>query len=299
MQKIRLGIIGLSEGNGHPYSWSAIFNGYDPAVMKDCPFPVIPKYLAKQQFPEDSIKEGCVTHIWTQDKSVSKHVAEAANIENIVDNYTDLIGHVDAVLLARDDAELHYEMSAPFLKAGLPIYIDKPLAPNLNTAEKIYALQKYDGQIFTCSALSYAKEFKLDEENLNQLGNIKYIDACVMKSWEKYGIHIVEPVLKLIGDQGKLLDVQNLGSGGRNIVVVTWQSGLQATFSVLGDATCPIAIRIFGANGFLSQVFQDTFYAFKKALKTFVNIILKKQNPPSKEFVLRAIDLIERGKLMT
>ena len=24
---LKLGIIGLSEGNGHPYSWSAIFNG--------------------------------------------------------------------------------------------------------------------------------------------------------------------------------------------------------------------------------------------------------------------------------
>ena len=27
---IRLGIIGMTEGNGHPYSWSAIFNGYNP-----------------------------------------------------------------------------------------------------------------------------------------------------------------------------------------------------------------------------------------------------------------------------
>jgi hypothetical protein len=28
-KKIKLGIIGASKGNGHPYSWSAIFNGYD------------------------------------------------------------------------------------------------------------------------------------------------------------------------------------------------------------------------------------------------------------------------------
>lgn len=26
---IRLGMVGMTEGNGHPYSWSAIFNGYD------------------------------------------------------------------------------------------------------------------------------------------------------------------------------------------------------------------------------------------------------------------------------
>jgi hypothetical protein len=266
--------------------------------MKDCPFPVIPQYLAKQKFPEASIKEGIVTHIWTQDKSVSKHIAEAVNIENIVDNYTDLIGQVDAILLARDDAELHYEMSAPFLNAGLPIFIDKPIATDLSTAERIYSLQKYEGQIFTCSGLSFAKEIKLNKKDLAQLGQIKYIDACIMKSWEKYGIHIVEPVLKLIGDQGRILNVQNLGSGDRNIVIVTWQSGLQATFCVLGTLPCPILIRIFGTGSLKKITFKDTFSAFKKSLKTFVDIILKRQYPPSKEFVLKTVEIIEKGKMM-
>ena len=42
MSDLRLGVLGLSEGNGHPYSWSAIFNGYDPQAMASCPFPDIP-----------------------------------------------------------------------------------------------------------------------------------------------------------------------------------------------------------------------------------------------------------------
>jgi hypothetical protein len=29
---VRLGIIGASPGNGHPYSWSAFFNGYDEKI---------------------------------------------------------------------------------------------------------------------------------------------------------------------------------------------------------------------------------------------------------------------------
>ena len=43
----------MSEGNGHPYSWSAIFNGYNRDEMKNCIFPVIPEYLNNQVFPED------------------------------------------------------------------------------------------------------------------------------------------------------------------------------------------------------------------------------------------------------
>ena len=30
---INLGLIGISEGNGHPYSWSAIINGYNEAYL--------------------------------------------------------------------------------------------------------------------------------------------------------------------------------------------------------------------------------------------------------------------------
>ena len=48
MEDIKIGIIGMSHGNGHPYSWSAIVNGYDHEYMKDCPFPVIQDYLKKQ-----------------------------------------------------------------------------------------------------------------------------------------------------------------------------------------------------------------------------------------------------------
>ena len=37
-KKLSLGLIGVSEGNGHPYSWSAIFNGYDKKKWKNVDF---------------------------------------------------------------------------------------------------------------------------------------------------------------------------------------------------------------------------------------------------------------------
>lgn len=47
-RELKIGILGMTEGNGHPYSWSAMFNGYDPEEMAKCPFPVIPAYLSNQ-----------------------------------------------------------------------------------------------------------------------------------------------------------------------------------------------------------------------------------------------------------
>lgn len=295
MNKIKLGILGLSEGNGHPYSWSAIFNGYDPKAMAQCPFPTIPEYLAKQQFPRDAIEGGEVTHVWTQERAVSEHIAKACRIENIVSDHREMIGQVDAVLLARDDAEQHYEMSEPFIKAGLPIYIDKPLAYDVQTAERIYAFEKYPGQIFTCSALTYAAEFQLNKDILARTGKIKSIEAFVIKGWDKYGVHVIEPVLAMMGDQGKMEDVSCERKGERTKVSVRWASGLATAFTSLGHPTERIRIVIRGEKGEQEMVFVDTFYAFRAALQTFINIVLKKEKAQSQAFILKVIQIIESG----
>lgn len=295
MKKLKLGILGLSEGNGHPYSWSAIFNGYDPDAMKDCGFPVIPEYLSRQTFPQDAVPEAEVTHIWTQDPARSGHIAQTCRIANVVDDYREMVGRVDAVLLARDDAEHHYEMAAPFLKAGLPVYIDKPLAYDIETAEKIYALEKYPGQIFTCSALAYAKEFHLDAEVKKRIGTVKNIESFVIKGWDKYSVHIIEPVLRIAGEQSEIVEAVCERTGESTKVTVRWQSGLTTSFTSTGKAVGAIRICLHGENGEEEMVFADTFFAFKAALQKFVNIVRKKDKAPSKVFTLKVIQIIESG----
>ena len=298
LKPLRLGIIGLSEGNGHPYSWSAIFNGYDPISMASCPFPAIPSYLAKQSFPGDAISNAKVTHVWTQNRAVSEHIALASRVDHVVDNYTEMIGNVDAILLARDDAELHYEISAPFLRAGLPVYIDKPLAITTAEANLIYAMEQYDGQVFTCSALRYSKDLTLSAELQGRVGEIVYVHATVMKSWERYAVHIIEPVLQLLrkqDEQGVLLETQRNISEDRHIVSFRWESGLQATFAALGGIPCSISIKIFGKLGQAELIFGDTFFAFREALKAFINSVRMRAPAIPRSEVLRVVELIEHG----
>lgn len=301
MKNIKLGIIGMSPGNGHPYSWSAIFNGYDPKYMQNCPFPVIYEYLSKQKFPQDTIKNAKVTHIWTQDKKLSNHIASASKIENVVINYEDLIGKVDAILLARDDYQTHYRFSKPFIQAGMPIYIDKPLSVKKSIAQKIYASQKYAGQVFTCSAIGFAKEFELNKNDLSDLGEIGYVESMISKDWEKYGIHIIEPTLKILltnnilSLSNKIKQAKVSKNQAQRIVTLVWDNNLITSFCTLGNLTTPIKINIFGTNKSKELIFQDTFYAFKKALQTFINIILKREHIPNKKFVLKVTEIIEKG----
>lgn len=293
---IKLGVIGMSEGNGHPYSWSAIFNGYDKCVMEDCGFPVIPRYLEKQNWPQDQIPEAEVSVVWTQSKELSEHIAKAANISNVANSIESLVGQVDAVLLARDDAENHICMAEPALKAGLPVYIDKPICHGLKEFERLYELQRYPGQIFSCSALKYAKEFHLEEEERRKLGKLIKVDAKVPKDWDKYAVHVIEPLLGLIGDQGRIIGHQRMHHGEVCSNDFVWATGLQANVSTMGTTKCPLSLRLYGTNDWVELTFEDTFYAFKTALQEFVLGIQNQEERTSKGFLKKVVEMIEMGR---
>lgn len=285
---LRIGIVGLSEGNGHPYSWSAIFNGFDKT--KECPFEVIPEYLGKQSFPKDFLSDlGKVTHIYTQDRKISEKVAEFARIDNIVDRPEEMINNIDVVLLARDDAENHYEMAKVFIENGIPIFIDKPLAYNIKEAEKIYSINE-NSLIYTCSSIRFAKEFS---EKI--LEGTNYVNATVMKSWERYGIHIIEPVVSMFPNRGGLISVQKINlSVGVKIRVVKWEN-LQATFTTTGKIKSPISINVMNVNNSKNLLFKDTFYAFRESLRNFIKVTRNKELNISKIETLEIIKIIEKG----
>ena len=87
---VRLGIIGASPGNGHPYSWSAIFNGYDEKIMESCEYPVIPEYLKREKWPQARLRTAKVVSIWTQDENISRHIAESSLINHVSSSIEEL-----------------------------------------------------------------------------------------------------------------------------------------------------------------------------------------------------------------
>ena len=98
MSIIDLGIIGYSDGNGHPYSWSAICNGYSDNFMKNSKYPNIYTYLSEKNYPDDFITEAKVKYIWSQNYNISKEIARCSNIQNPVSDINQLISNVDANL---------------------------------------------------------------------------------------------------------------------------------------------------------------------------------------------------------
>lgn len=293
---LELGVIGLSEGNGHPYSWSAIFNGYDRDAMASCPFAAIPAYLGRQSFPQDALPGARVTHIWTQDRAVSEHVARASLIPNVVDRLEDFLGKVDGVLLARDDAENHRQHASAFLAAGLPVYIDKPLSLSRREALQLFDQARYPGQIFSCSALRYARELQLTPARRRRVGDVRFVDAIVPKYWNTYAVHAIEPALACLPETDTVASHFRSSTGGITQLTVNWASGIQTRFTSTASAVAPISLSVYGTCGFVKLTFRDAFSCFKAALAEFIASARSKRPAIAPETTLKVVDLIEMGR---
>lgn len=289
---LNLGIIGLSPENGHPYSWSAILNGYCADAMKECPFPVIPEYLSKQSFPRDAIGGARVTHIWCDDVEAAESVSKAALIPNIVAEFEDMVGSVDAILLARDDAPNHYQFSKPFLDKGMPIYIDKPLGYSVKAAQALLDAQQYEGQIFSCSALRFDPDMLVTDEQLAAIGVIKSVKAYAPKSWERYAIHVLDPLCAslLAKSQIEFVDFARDDDEISAVYQIDGQYSLGVT--VDERKALPIKIIIEGERGRIILKHADSFRAFKNALKQFIDVIRGIEPPPTPDELLAPIQMI-------
>lgn len=296
MKTIRLGVIGMSDGNGHPYSWAAIFNGYEPVIMEKCGFPMIPRYLEKQNFPADRIPDVQVSHVWTQDPHLSQHIAKATYIAHVVDRAEDLLGKVDGILLARDDAENHLQMARPFLEAGLPVYVDKPLALSLREAKKILNCSKSPNQIFSCSAFKFAPELVRFAQTKHKIGKIKMIHAFTPKDWDRYAVHGIDPALELMPERGPVRKTQVWRSEDRSVLRVLFQNDLELSVQTCGQSKSPIALRIFGSEDWCDIIFTQTFQAFRNTLCEFVQGIRLRKTKTQARSILSVIELIERGR---
>ena len=157
-------------------------------------FQVIPSYLSSHKYPEDFIQDAVVSHVWTQDLKLSRHIAMASNIENVVADFRDMVGHVDAILLARDDASMHLHFLKELLPLGLPVYVDKPLAHLLMLQKKFLVCKFFPVKYSHVLLFDMLTNFVLINNDCPRLVRLGRIVGITPKNWNTYSPHIIEPI---------------------------------------------------------------------------------------------------------
>ncbi len=288
-------MLGMIEGNGHPYSWSAIVNGYDPAAMAACPYAAIPKYLGAQPLENVRIPGARVTHLWTDNPAEAEPVAAASLIENVVARPEDVIGRVDAAIISTDDGDDHVRRARPFIEAGLPVFIDKPLATNADDLRQFLAWHRARKIILSTSGMRYAPEMRLSAEQRGHFGDLRWITSFTCKTWERYGIHALEAVAPLLGPG--FLTVRALSDGAGDLMQIEHRSGVRLTIGAIHDAYGSFgAVHLYGTKGQLALTLSDTYAAFRAQLVAFIEMLRSGERPLPFEETVELMAVLIAGR---
>lgn len=266
---IKLGIIGISDGNGHPFSFSAIINGFDDEGMKQAGWDVIYNYLVKRHASEFGFPGVQVTHAWTQDPAQTAKLLAASKIPHGVQNFVDMVGAVDGVLIARDDPETHMHFARPFLEAGKFVFIDKPLSLNIDEL-RYFKGHLEQARLMSCAGARYAQELDEIRANMHSFGPLKLARGTVVSSMEKYGIHMLDGIFSVTGFNVKSVRcVQGLHTS----MVVRNHDNSIISIDALGAAAKTLQFDFWSDTKRFHAETNDNFTMFRRLLFDFVQMM--------------------------
>jgi predicted dehydrogenase len=151
------------------------------------------------------------------------------------DTIEELCQNVDCVLLESVDGRPHLEQVKSVLKAGKPVFIDKPMAGSLADVIEIFRLAKEAKvPVFSSSALRFAKDTQAIRNG--SIGQVNYVETYGPCEIEKhhpdlfwYGIHGVEAMFTVLGPGCESVQ-RGTTPDGKIEVTGTWKNGAKGIY---------------------------------------------------------------------
>ena len=275
---LNFGIVGLNGGNGHPYSFSAVFNGYDPkALERFCDYPIIREYLTKFHCNREFIANARIDCVYAPEQGAAERVAKVAKIPHVASSLDELAERCDAILFTRDDIWNHWEMAGKLFRTGKPIYMDKVLASTPEELEKFIAAAGPDYPLMTASSFRFAPEVAAAkrEVDMTKLMTVRGMSPCI---WVRYAPHLLDALFELCGRD--VVRVQNSGRDRADIVTLTYRSGLQAVLQIFEGISLPLGLELHFKAGtppravpYTDPTLESYFFSIAEMMRAFTEMV--------------------------
>ena len=250
LKPIRIGIIGAE--NSHTAIFGKMFN-------------------IDKKFPGVE-----VTHLWGETDEFARKAAEAGKIPAIVKDPKEMLGKIDALIVDHRHAKFHLEAATPFVKVGIPTFIDKPFCYRVEEGKRFLEMARKAGTPIT-SFSSIAQnnttyDIKQQIESMTDINHVVRFGPVDLDSEYGgvffYGVHILQPLMVMFGEDIQKVKITRNGKKGSASVV--FKSGLYATL-----------------------IFKNLSYGWETFVETKKGLIELKSRVPESDPIKMYVDIVD------
>ena len=206
---IRIGIIGAE--NSHTIAFGKLFN-------------------VEKKFPGVE-----VLYVWGETEEFARNAMINGEIPNIVKDPDEMMGKIDALIVDHRHPKFHLEAATPFVKAGIPTFIDKPFCYRVSEGKEFLTMARETGTPVTSYSSIAQSDATFDmKEQVQSMGEINHVMRYGPADLESkyggiffYGVHSVQPLMFIIGENIKKVRItRNTKNASASLA---YENGMLAT----------------------------------------------------------------------
>jgi predicted dehydrogenase len=191
----------------------------------------------------------------------------------LVDSIEEVCHRVDVVMLESVDGRPHLDQARPVIRAGKPLFIDKPVAGSLRDAIEIFRLAKeHQVPVFTSSAYRFYDSLQeLKKTNVGVIRSVISYGPSYLEPHHPdlfwYGIHPTEALFTILGPGCE--KVVRTATENTDVVTGVWSDGRVGTLHGLRNGKTPHQVIVFGTTGVAEQNGSGTYTPLVREMMKF------------------------------
>ncbi len=236
--------------------------------------------------------------VYGYDKAPSQKIVDEGFTDYIAEKPEDFLGKVDAVIITARHGDLHYEYAMPYIKAGIPMFVDKPFTVKIENAKEMIETAKQTGALLCGgSSLKFLEELKpLRRYADSHTVNGGTISAPINMNNEYggfyfYAQHLIEMLFATFGDQVKSVyaDCKDTTKNRINLIFEYENFDVVAQYydSYIYTAS------VYAKEGAMHATIEDVVYCYDYELSELVEMVRTGKMPHDYETLIKPVFLHE------
>lgn len=273
---LRIGIVGSD--NSHAVAFSQLLN--TDRGMND------PRWA-----------EAVCAAIYGTDPARTAEVAKLGSIPRITESVEEMVDLVDAAMVVWRHGDLHAPSALPFLRAGKPVFVDKPFAIRVEDCQAMLHTAAASGALLTSySTTRWTPAIRRLRERAAEYGELRMGQVTGPADLESeygglffYANHAVEMLFALFGHGAGAVFARQ--GQGNVLATVRWPDGRLANLNFCKSAKATYAATLHGTEGWVSERL-DIGGCYADGLEQFIRMVRTGERPLSDAELLEPTRLL-------